>query len=93
MNNPQSTIDSLPTFAKWTEATELKNDNMISAYIADLKDILPDLMVMASDNQPWRNEEPSFTYKTICHASRVIGLLVRDLKAIRSEVDAQRATA
>ena len=86
-------INDIPTFAKWTEATEIKDDNMISAYIADLKDILPDLMVLASDNQPWSNEEPSFEYKTICNASRVIGLLVRDLKAIRSEVNARRATA
>ena len=89
MNTP-ITIEHIPTFAKWTEATDLKDDNMISAYIADLKDILPDLMVVASDNQPWCNEEPSFTYKTICRASRVIGLLVRDLKAIRSEVEARR---
>ena len=93
MSKPSITIESLPTFAKWTEATEMKDDNMISAYIADLKDILPDLMVVASDNQPWCNEQPSFTYNTICHASRVIGLLVRDLKAIRSEVNAQRVTA
>lgn len=86
-------INDIPTFAKWTEATEIKDDNMISGYIADLKDILPDLMVVASYNQPWCNEQPSFTYNTICHVSRVIGLLVRDLKAIRSEVNAQRATA
>lgn len=85
--------ESTPTLAKWVEETELKDDNMISAYIADLKDILPDLMVLASENQPWCNEAPSFEYSTICHAGRVIGLLIRDLKAIRSEVDAQRATA
>ena len=91
MNN--ITIDSLPTFAYWTQQNADKDDNMISAYIADLKDILPDVMVMASDNQPWCDDKPSHAYNTLIEIGRVFGLLIRDLTAIRDEVDAQRATA
>lgn len=86
-------IESLPTFNKWVEETKLKDDNMISAYIADLKDIVCDLMVLASENQPWHGEQPSFEYNTICRAGRVLGLIVRDMKAIRNEVNTARGSA
>lgn len=85
-------IESLPTFNKWVEETKLKDDNMISAYIAELKDVVCDLMVLASENQPWRGEQPSFEYNTICHAGRVLGLIVRDMKAIRNEVNTARGS-
>lgn len=91
MNN--ITIESLPTFAYWTQQNPDKDDNMISAYIDDLKDILPDVMVMASDKQPWCDDKPSREYNTLIEIGRVFGLLIRDLTAIRDEVEAQRATA
>ena len=78
------------TLNNWLEETKIPDDNAISAYIADFKDVLAELQVVASDEQPWKGEEPSYNYKAAQHASRVIGLLIRDLKEIRADVNRAR---
>lgn len=77
-------ISDISKLAEWFGNFEnIDKDNMISAYINEMKDCIVDLQLMVDNYNPDDKER-----EMLNHSSRLMASVLNDLKGLRSQVKA-----